>query len=119
MHPKHHKRMATNKKWSTVEEKLYELGAASLTDAEVISLIIAPNSCNLSVEETVAELLSEFKGYEGLADKPLSEVSKIKGMGNRKALRLAAAMEFAKRWVGMAINMLKNDRELRTEVFGA
>jgi len=108
-----------NKRWSTVEEKLFELGPSNLTDAEVISLIIAPDSWNLSVEKTVADLLSEFKGYKGLANEPIDKISKMKGMGNRKAIRLAAAMEFAKRWVGTAINMLKNDSELRLEVFGA
>jgi len=118
MHPKHYKRMA-NKRWSTVEEKLCELGPASLTDAEVLSLIIAPRSWNKSVEDIAVDLLSEFKGYEGLADQSFEKIFKIKGMGDRKVYRLAAAMEFAKRWVDMAINMLKYDRELRKEVLGA
>ena len=117
MHPKHYKRMPT-KSWSTVEEKLCGLGPTSLSDKEILSLIIAPGSWNNSVEEIAADVLEEFKGYEGLANQPLEKFLKIKGMGNRKVIRLAAAMEFAKRWVDMAINMLKYDRELQKEVFG-
>lgn len=117
MNPKHYKRMPS-KFWTTVEEKMCELGPASLTNAEVLSLIIAPHGWNKAAEEIGVELLSEFKGYEGLADQSFEKMLSIKGMGDRKVYRLAAAMEFAKRWVAKAINMLQNDRELRIEVFG-
>jgi len=59
-----------------------------------------------------------FGSYKGLARQPLEKFLKIKGLGDAKIVRLAAAMEFAKRWVDMALKELKYDRELRKEVLG-
>jgi DNA repair protein RadC len=118
MHPKHYKRMA-KVQWSTVEEKLCELGPASLSNNEILSLLITPGIHDRSAEEIAADILEEFRNYEGLADQPLEKFLKIKGMGRNKVVRLAAAMEFAKRWVDMAVKKLKYDHELHREVFGA
>jgi DNA repair protein RadC len=104
--------------WSTVEEKLYELGPANLSNREILSLLISPGIHDKSAEEIAADIIEEFRNYEGLADQPLEKFLKIKGMGKSKVVRLAAAMEFAKRWVDMAVNKLKYDQELHREVFG-
>lgn len=107
-----------NEHWHHPGGKLIELGPGSLTDAEVLSILIAPGIKDRPAEKIAEDILLKFGSYNGLANQPLEKLSKIKGMGEVKIVRLAAAMEFAKRWVDMAIKELKYDRELRKEVLG-
>ena len=104
--------------WHHPGGKLIELGPGSLTDAEVLSILIAPGIKGCPAEKIAENILLKFSSYKGLANQPLEKFLKIKGMGDVKIVRLAAAMEFAKRWVDMAIKELKDDRELRREVLG-
>jgi DNA repair protein RadC len=104
--------------WHHAGGKLIELGPASLSDQEVLSILIAPGIKGRSAETIAEEILLRFGSYRGLANQPLEKFLKIKGMGDVKIVRLAAAMEFARRWVDMAIKELKDDRELRREVLG-
>jgi len=104
--------------WHHPGGKLIELGPGSLTDAEVLSILIAPGIKGRPAEKIAEDILLKFGSYKGLANQPLEKLSKIKGMGEVKIVRLAAAMEFGKRWVDMAIKELKYDRELRKEVLG-
>ncbi len=107
-----------DKHWHHAGGKLMELGTASLTDTELLSILIAPGIKGRSAEKIAEEILLRYGSFNGLANQPLEKFLKIKGMGDVKIVRLAAAMEFAKRWVDMAINELKYDRELRKEVLG-
>jgi DNA repair protein RadC len=104
--------------WHHAGGKLIELGPASLTDVELLSILIAPGIKGRPAEKIAEDILLRFGSFNGLANQPLEKFLKIKGMGDVKIIRLAAAMEFAKRWVDMAINELKYDRELRKEVLG-
>ncbi|MCI0493423.1 hypothetical protein L0Z72_00320 [candidate division KSB1 bacterium] len=104
--------------WNHPGGKLVELGPGSLTDAEVLSILIAPGVKGRPAEKIAEDILLKFGSYQGLANQPLEKLLKIKGMGDVKIVRLAAAMEFAKRWVDMALKELKYDRELRKEVLG-
>lgn len=104
--------------WHHPGGKLIELGPGSLTDVEVLSILIAPGIKGSPAEKIAENILLKFGSYKGLANQPLEKFLKIKGMGDVKIVRLAAAMEFAKRWVDMAIKELKDDRELRREVLG-
>jgi DNA repair protein RadC len=104
--------------WHHPGGKLIELGPASLTDTELLSILIAPGIKGRPAEKIAEDILLRFGSFNGLANQPLEKFLKIKGMGDVKIVRLAAAMEFAKRWVDMAINELKYDRDLRKEVLG-
>jgi DNA repair protein RadC len=104
--------------WHHPGGKLIELGPGSLNDVELLSILIAPGIKGKPAEKIAEDILLRFGSYKGLANQPLEKLLKIKGMGDVKIVRLAAAMEFAKRWVDMAIKELKYDRELRKEVLG-
>ncbi|UCH89262.1 MAG: hypothetical protein JSV49_01035 [Thermoplasmata archaeon] len=104
--------------WHHPGGKLIELGPSSLTDVELLSILIAHGIKGTPAEKIEEDILLRFGSYQGLANQPLEKFLKIKGMGDVKIIRLAAALEFAKRWVDMAINELKYDRELRKEVLG-
>lgn len=105
-------------RWRHAGGKLIELGAESLSDAELISILIGAGIKGKSAEKIAEELILKYGSIRGLAGKPLEDFQKIKGLGEVKVLRIASAFEIAKRCVDLVINELKEDDELRKEVFG-
>lgn len=104
--------------WHHPGGKLLELGAESLSDAELISILIGSGIKGKSAEKIAEELILKYGSLKGLAGKPLEDFQKIKGLGEVKVLRIASALEIAKRCVNLIINELKEDDEFRKEVFG-
>jgi len=105
-------------KWHHAGGKLIELGAESLSDAELISILIGAGIKGKSAEKIAEELILKYGSIRGISGKPLEDFRKIKGLGDVKIIRIAAALEIAKRCVDLVINELKEDDELRKEVFG-
>ncbi|MEW6686270.1 MAG: UPF0758 domain-containing protein [Candidatus Edwardsbacteria bacterium] len=107
-----------NQKWTHPGGKLVELGADKLTDAELLSIFIGSGIKGKSAEKIAEEILAKFSSFKGMANQPLEKFLEIKGLGDVKVIRIAAALEFAKRCVDIIIEDLKKDRELRKEVLG-
>jgi len=84
-------------KWRHPGGKLRELGPASLTESELIAILIAPGIRGHSAEAIAADILERFNSLEGLANQPLEKLLDIKGLADVKVIRLAAAMELALR----------------------
>lgn len=79
-------------------EKLLKLGPQELTDAEILAILIGHgDSTGRSVFQLVDELLNKKKTLRGLAGKSIQEIMQIKGLKEAKAVRLAAAIELARR----------------------
>jgi DNA repair protein RadC len=111
--------MSSNpQRWQHPGGKLRELGAETLTDAELLSILIAPGIPGKPAEEIAQEILQRFGGFKGMANQPLEKLLDIKGLGDTKIIRIAAAFEIAKRCVDMVVNELREDEELRREIFG-
>jgi DNA repair proteins len=55
-------------KWQHPGGKLRELGAETLTDAELLSILIAPGITGKPAEEIAAEILQKFGGFKGMAN---------------------------------------------------
>lgn len=104
--------------WEHSGGKLRELGAASLTDAELLAILISTGVKNKPAEKIAEELLSKFGSFQGMGNQPLEKFLMFKGLGDVKIIRIAAAFEIARRCVDMVIKDLKEDRELRKEVLG-
>ncbi len=104
--------------WRHPGGKLRELGAEALTDAELLSILIAPGIKDKPAEKIAQEILRKFGGFKGMANQPLEKFLEIKGLADVKIIRIAAAFEIARRCVDTVIKELKEDRELRKEVFG-
>ena len=104
--------------WQHAGGKLVEYGAGSLSDTELLSILISTGIKGKSAEKIAEELLAKFGSYRGLSNQPLKKFLKIKGLGDVKIIRIAAALEIAKRCVDIVIKELKEDKELRMEVFG-
>ena len=87
----------THEKWQHPGGKLRELGAETLTDAELLSIVIAPGIKGKSAEKIAQEILQKFGGFKGMANQPLEKLLDIKGLGDTKIIRIAAAFEIARR----------------------
>jgi DNA repair protein RadC len=88
-----------SQKWRHPGGKLRELGAETLTDTELLSILIAPGIPGKPAEEIAQEILHKFGGFKGMANQPLEKLLDIKGLGDAKIIRIAAAFEIARRIV--------------------
>lgn len=77
-------------KWQHPGGKLRELGAETLTDAELLSILIAPGIPGKPAEEIAEEILQRFGGFKGMANQPLEKLLDIKGLSDTKIIRIAA-----------------------------
>ncbi|MBI5116239.1 hypothetical protein HZA56_07165 [Candidatus Poribacteria bacterium] len=84
-------------KWEHPGGKLREAGASALTDAEILSILIAPGSKGRPALKIAEDVLQKFGSLEGLCDQPLERLYEIKGLADAKIIRLAAAYELAVR----------------------
>jgi len=85
--------------WNHPGGKLRELGAESLSDAELLSILISAGIKGKSAEKIAEEILERFGSFKGMANQPLEKFLKIKGLGDVKIIRIAAAFEIARRIV--------------------
>jgi DNA repair protein RadC len=84
-------------RWKHPGGKLREQGAASLSEQELLSIIIAPGIKGRPAELIAADVLQKFGSLEGLANQPLERLLAIKGLSDVKITRIAAAFELARR----------------------
>jgi DNA repair protein RadC len=105
-------------KWHHPGGKLRENGADSLSDTELLSILISTGIKGKSAENIAEEILAKFGSFKGMTNQPLEKFLEIKGLADVKIIRIAAAFEIAKRCVDTIIKELKGDSKLRKEVFG-
>lgn len=95
--------------WQHPGGKLRELGAETLTDVELLAILIAPGIPGKPAEKIAEEILKKFGGFKGMANQPLEKLLDIKGLGDTKIIRIAAAFEIARRIVD---EVLKEHEEI-------
>ncbi|MGE0354986.1 MAG: DNA repair protein RadC [Gemmatimonadales bacterium] len=79
-------------------ERLWGLGAAALTSAELIAVLLGTGAGGRSAPEVAAALLDLGDGsLRSLAARPAAELTRTPGVGPTKAARLLAAFELAVR----------------------
>lgn len=78
-------------------EKLYLLGASSLSDYELLAILLRTGTKNKSAIDVSIELLSHLNTINDLYNITIEELQKIKGIGKTKAIELLAMIEFSKR----------------------
>src|ERR1700732_4847353 len=72
-------------------EKLLQRGVDSLTDAEILAILLRTGVRGCNVVELAQELLHKYGGLAHLSRCPIAELSSVKGVGAVKALHLTAA----------------------------
>ena len=86
-----------SKTWHHPGGKLRERGAVSLTDKELLSILISPGIKGKSAEKIAEEIIDKYGSLRGLANQPLENLLEIKGLSDVKIIRIAAAFELARR----------------------
>lgn len=109
-------------------ERLLEIGAAGLSAAQLLAIILRTGSRDKSAVALARELLSHFGTLSELEDASTAEVSGICGMGSAKVAQLKAAFELGRRLLrdegngAMRDTGFKNSREVyeyfRPKFFG-
>ena len=89
------------KDWSKEDQPIQRLqasGAQSLTDAELLAVLIGSGTKGRSAVEVARDLLSRFgNSLSRLGKAKISEMTAVEGIGLTTATRIAAAMEVGNR----------------------
>ena len=91
------------KTWTHPGGKLRELGAESLTDAELLAILISTGTKGKSSDDIAKEIIDRFSSFKGMANQPLEKFLEFKGLGDVKIIRIAAAFEIARRIVNQVM----------------
>ncbi|WP_138430877.1 RadC family protein [Fodinibius saliphilus] len=78
-------------------EKLMNYGGESLSDAELLAILLRTGSRKMNVIQMAQALLDHFEGLRYLARKDWQDLKVIPGMGKVKSLTLEAVFELSKR----------------------
>lgn len=84
--------------WRHPGGKLREKGAETLSEAELLAILISTGIPGKSAEQIANEVMNEFSSLRALCGRPLEELLRFKGLSDVKIIRIAAAMEIARRF---------------------
>jgi len=92
--------MKSVREWPEFErprERLLKEGAESLSDAQLLAIILRTGSNKKTVIDTAMELISRFGGLKGIEEASTKELKSFKGLGNAKIAQIKAAFELGRR----------------------
>lgn len=92
----------TIKNWPLQErprERLLQVGAASLSNAELLAILLRSGSKQHSAVELARLLLQHFESITAILDAPYSAFEHFHGLGPSKYAQLMTVKEIAKRYV--------------------
>jgi putative DNA methylase len=78
-------------------ERLLAHGPQTLTDADLLAILIRVGIPGVSVFQLARQVIERFGSLNAMVEAPLEEFLKIKGMSGAKAAQVAAALELARR----------------------
>lgn len=78
-------------------ERLLEQGPASLTDAELLAVILRTGTAGRTALDLGREALARFGGLSGLLAAPADRLIALDGLGPAKSAQLQAVLELARR----------------------
>lgn len=88
------------KEWPTSEqprEKLMQLGADQLSNAELLAILLRVGVKGQDVLSLASSLLVQFGGASALYRTPWQDMAAVHGMGEAKAVTIKAALELGRR----------------------
>ncbi len=74
-------------------EKLLQFGPESISDAELIAILLGQGTPQMNAVELAKLLLRAFGSLEALSNASLAELQQVKGIGQAKAVALMAAFQ--------------------------
>ena len=90
-------------------ERLINFGASSLSNEEILSIILKSGSKDKSAKTLANELLNKIGGIENIKEINYEFLTNIGGIGPAKACEILASIEFGKR-INKKIKGLKNEK---------
>lgn len=78
-------------------ERLLRSGPQSLTDAELVAILLRIGVRGTSAVELARHILKKFGSLRAVAEAPLSALLEVKGLKGAKAAQLVAAIEISRR----------------------
>lgn len=79
-------------------EKLVKNGASSLSDSELVAILIGSGSGSKNALDLAREILVKFDGLSGLEIASVEEIRKTRGIGEVKAITIKAGLEMGRRF---------------------
>ncbi len=95
------------KEWPEDErprERLLRYGAQSMSDAQLIAIILRTGGGGRSAMDLGMELLDRFGSLSKIEHATLAEIRETKGLGSAKAAQLKAALELGRRMFGEPVS---------------
>ncbi|RME71245.1 MAG: JAB domain-containing protein [Chloroflexi bacterium] len=83
-------------------ERLMHCGAAALSNAELLAILLRVGLPGENVIAFSTRLLRQFNGLDGLARASFDELAGVKGMGIAKTAQLKAALELGRRLLAVS-----------------
>ncbi|OWZ83916.1 RadC family protein [Natranaerobius trueperi] len=81
--------------WDRPREKLLKLGPNTLSESELLAIILETGTRNTSALELANEILTRFKSINHLFKVSIEELCTVQGVGVAKAVKIKAALELA------------------------
>lgn len=78
-------------------ERLLQEGPETLSDAQLLAILLRVGRRNSSAVEVAMDLLRQLDGLQGLSNRSVEELCRTSGIGPAKAAQLKAAIELGKR----------------------
>jgi len=97
-----HRRIKDWPKDERPREKLLRRGAAALSDAEVLAIILRVGTGNHTALDLARRVVADYGSLRRIAAKGPQELMRIKGIGEAKAVGLIAAFEIGRRVQGLS-----------------
>ncbi len=111
-------------------ERLLKLGVDSLSDSELLAIILRTGSQGKNAVDLARELINHFGNLSKLSESHIEELLQFKGLGKAKAITLLAAFELGRRASQKkeqrtritcpedALSLIANFRNSKVEIFG-
>ncbi len=94
-------------------EKLFKYGEHTLSDAELLAIILKTGTRGKSALDLARELITEFKGYRGMGHLETRGLLRFKGLGLAKIAQLRASIEIGRRFMAEKRKIEKQVRSPR------
>src|SRR5512141_2528015 len=78
-------------------ERLLRLGPQALSDVELLAILIRAGTRDRTALDLARSILADARTLRGLAARNARELTRIKGIGDAKAVELLAALEIGRR----------------------
>ena len=88
------------KDWPAEErprERMLRLGPQALSDTELLAILIRGGTRDCTAIDLARSILADARTLRGLAARNARELTRLKGIGNAKAVELLAALEIGRR----------------------